>query len=60
MRRASSENVKVNIICTYCGMEHCERLGWFRDHSSLSCDGLRDEIALRNEQLRAAIEDLRR
>ena len=54
MRRASSENVKINIVCTYCGMEHCKRLGWFRDHSSLSCGGCGYEIALRNEQLRAA------
>jgi transposase-like protein len=59
MRRASSENVKINIVCTYCGMEHCKRLGWFRDHSSLSCGECGYEIALRNEQLRAAIEELR-
>jgi hypothetical protein len=59
MLRASSENVKVNVICAYCGMEHYKPLGWFREHSRLSCDGCSYEIALHNEQLRAAINELR-
>jgi len=58
MRRASSENAKVNVICTYCGVEHHKPLGWFRDHSSLKCEGCGYEIALNNEQLRAAINEL--
>jgi hypothetical protein len=59
MRRASSENVKVNVICAYCGMEHHKPLGWFRDHAKLTCEGCGHEIALHNEQLRTAINELR-
>ena len=56
MRRASSENVQVNVICVHCGTEHHKPLGWFRDHSRLSCEGCGYAIALQNEQLRAAIK----
>ncbi len=59
MRRASSENVQVNVICVYCGTEHHKPLGWFRDHSRLTCEGCGYAIALQNEQLRAAINELR-
>jgi transposase-like protein len=59
MRRASSENVKVNVICVRCGTEHHKPLSWFREHSRLTCDGCGYEIALHNEQLRAAINELR-
>jgi hypothetical protein len=59
MRRASSENVQVTIICVHCGMEHHKPLGWFRDHSRLNCEGCGYEIALHNEQLRVAINELR-
>ena len=59
MRRTSSENVRVNVICVRCGTEHHKPLGWFRDHSKLSCDGCGYAIALQNEQLRAAINELR-
>ena len=59
MRRASSENVQVKVVCVYCGTEHHKPLGWFRDHSRLTCDGCGYEIALQNEQLRAAIDELR-
>ena len=59
MRRASSENVLVNVICVHCGTEHRKPLRWFRDHSRLSCEGCGYAIALQNEQLRAAINELR-
>jgi hypothetical protein len=59
MRRATSDNVKVNVICAYCGMEHYKPLGWFRNHSRLTREGCGYEIALHNEQLRAAINELR-
>jgi hypothetical protein len=59
MRRASSENVQVNVVCVHCSMEHCKPIGWFRDHSQLSCEGCGYEIALYNEQLRAEINELR-
>ena len=59
MRRASSENVQVNVICVHCGTEHHKPLRWFRDHSRLSCEGCGYAIALQNEQLRAAINELR-
>jgi hypothetical protein len=57
MRRASSENVRVNVICVHCGMEHCKPIGWFRDHSKLSCEGCGYEIALHAEinELRAVL-----
>ena len=59
MRRASSENVQVNVTCVHCGTEHHKPLGWFRDHSRLSCEGCGYAIALQNERLRAAINELR-
>jgi len=40
-------------------MEHYKPLGWFREHSRLRCDGCSYEIALHNEQLCAAINELR-
>ena len=33
MRRASFENVQVNVICVYCGTEHHEPLGWLHRHA---------------------------
>jgi hypothetical protein len=59
MQRPSLENVQVKVICGQCGMEHCKPLGWFRDHSRLNCEGCEYDIALQNEQLRAAINELR-
>src|SRR6516164_1318571 len=37
---------------------HCKPIGWFRDHSKLSCEGCGYEIALHNEELRAEINEL--
>jgi hypothetical protein len=45
MRRASSEK--------------CKPIGWFRDHSKLSCVGCGYEIAFHNEEFRAEINELR-
>ena len=59
MRRASFENVQVNVICVHCGTEHHKPLGCFRDHSTLSCGGCGYAMALQNEKLRAAINELR-
>jgi transposase-like protein len=59
MRRASFDNVQVNVICLPCGTEHHKPLGWFREHSRLTCDGCGYEIALHNERLRAEINELR-
>jgi hypothetical protein len=39
-------------------MEHHKPLKWFRDHSRLTCEGCGYEIALHNEQLCAAINEL--
>ena len=58
LARASSENVQVNVICAYCGTEHHKPLRWFRENSRLNCEGCGYEIALQNEQLRAAINEL--
>jgi transposase-like protein len=60
MLKNSVENVKIEIVCGTCGTGQSKPIGYFRNHSHLTCDGCGSEITVENEQFRASIAEFGR
>ena len=60
MLKNSVENIKIEIVCGTCGTGQSKPIGYFRNHSHLSCDGCGSEITFENEQFRASIAEFGR
>jgi hypothetical protein len=55
MPKNALDNVTIEIICGVCGTGQSRLIGYFRDHSHLTCDGCGCEMSLENKQFRASI-----
>src|ERR1700681_3843505 len=49
------DEMAVEIVCSCCRNQHSTTVRWLRDHSRLTCRGCGFDIALQNEELRAAL-----
>jgi hypothetical protein len=54
------DDTRVAIICVRCGQQHSKAIRWLREHTNLICNHCECMVVLRNEQLRARIEELHR
>ncbi|HEY7245029.1 MAG TPA: hypothetical protein VH678_14235 [Xanthobacteraceae bacterium] len=55
MRKNALDNVRIEVICRDCGTAQGRPIGYFRDHSNLTCHGCGTEIVLENRQFYASI-----
>ena len=57
MLKNSLDDITIEVICGTCGTGQAKPIGYFRNHSHLTCDGCGGEIAVQNEQFRASIAE---
>jgi ribosomal protein S27E len=55
MRKNALDSVTIEVICRDCGTGHCRSIGYFRDHSNLTCQGCGTGISIQNKQFHASI-----
>jgi hypothetical protein len=55
MRKNALDSVTIEVICRDCGTGHCGSIGYFRDHSNLTCQGCGIGISIQNKQFHASI-----
>jgi hypothetical protein len=60
MLKNSLDNITIEVICGTCGTGHSKSIGYFRNHSLLTCDGCGSEISVENKQFRASIAEFGR
>ena len=60
MPKNSLDKVTIEVICSACGTGQSRPIGYFRNHSRLTCDGCGNEISMENKQFSASIAELGR
>jgi hypothetical protein len=60
MRKNTLDRVMIEVLCGDCGTGQFRSIGYFRDHSHLTCDGCGTDIRMENEQFRASIAEFGR
>jgi hypothetical protein len=60
MLKNSVDKVTIEIVCGTCGTGQSKPIGYFRNHSQLTCDGCGSEITVENKQLRVSIAEFER
>jgi len=60
MLKNSGDKITIEIVCLACGSGQSKSIGYFRNHSQLTCDGCGREITVENKQLRVSIAELER
>jgi len=60
MLKNSVDNVTIEIVCGICGTGQSKPIGYFHNHSHLTCEGCGSEISLENEQFRGSIAEFGR
>ena len=58
MRANLLESVRIEVVCRDCGTGHSKPVGYFRDHSKLTCCGCGIDITLESEDVQASIVEL--
>ena len=60
MPKSSLDDITIEVICGTCGTGQSRPIGYFRNHSHLTCDGCGSEITVENEKFRASIAEFGR
>ena len=60
MSKSSLDDITMEVICGTCGTGQSKPIGYFRNHSHLTCDGCGSEITVENERFRASIAEFGR
>jgi len=60
MPKSSRDDITIEVICGTCGTGQSRPIGYFRNHSHLTCDGCGSEITVENERFRASIAEFGR
>jgi hypothetical protein len=60
MLKNSVDKVTIEIVCVTCGTGQSKPIGYFRNHSQLTCDGCGSEITVENRHLRVSTAEFDR
>jgi hypothetical protein len=58
MKTNALDSATIEVVCRDCGTCHSKPIGYFRDHSKLTCCGCGTEIRIENEEVQASIVEL--
>ena len=60
MLKNSLDNLTIEVVCGTCGTGQLKPIGYFRNHSHLTCDGCGSEISVESKQFDGSIAELGR